>query len=113
MPKSKPDQVITHRIEFNNKERELLEEYMKSKSAESMTSAVKNAAVPLGIVFIGGVAYFIADGVYEFWEKQRDRVAAHYTKVKERVTDPSFERAKEDTGSWWRVFDIQYILGIK
>ena len=113
MPKSKPDQVIVHRIELNNKEREFLEEYVQSKSAENLASAAKNALIPVGVVFIGGVAYFIADGIHNIWEKQRDRIAAHYTKVKERVTDPSFERAKEDTGSWWRVFDIQYILGIK
>ncbi len=113
MPKSKPDQVITHRIEFNNKERELLEEYMKSKSADNMASAVKNAAIPLGIVFIGGVAYVIADGVYEFWDKQKDRLTSYYNKVNERVTEPSFEQAEKDTGSWWRMFDIQYILGVK
>ena len=40
MPKAKPDQVITHRIEFNTKEREMLEQvlavYSVEKSAESL-----------------------------------------------------------------------------
>jgi len=40
MPKAKPDQVITHRIEFNTKEREMLEQvlavYSVEKSAESI-----------------------------------------------------------------------------
>ena len=109
MPKSKPDQVITHRIEFNNKERELLDEYMKSKVAENYASAAKNALIPVGVVFIGGVAYVIADGIHDFWTEHRDRLATIY----QRTTEPSFEQAEEDTGSWWRALDIQYILGIK
>jgi len=109
MPKAKPSQVIVHRIELQEKERELLEKYMEAKTAEGYAKAVNNAMIPVGVVFIGGVAYVIADGIYDFWNKHKDRL----TVVRNRITNPSFEQAEEDTGSWWRTFDIAYILGIK
>lgn len=109
MPKAKPTQVIVHRIELQEKERELLEKYAEAKTMEGYAGAVNKALIPVGVVFIGGVAYLIADGIHDFWQKHKDRLSTVY----ERVTEPSFEQAEEDTGSWWRVFDIQYILGIK
>jgi hypothetical protein len=109
MPKSKPDMVHSVRIELQEKERELLEKYMEAKTVEGYAKAVNNAMIPVGVVFIGGVAYLIADGIHDFWEKHRDRLSTVY----ERTTDPSFEQAEKDTGQWWRVFDIQYILGIR
>ena len=32
----------------------------------------KDALIPLGIVFIGGVAYLIADGIYDMYTKHKD-----------------------------------------
>jgi len=109
MPKSKPDMVHSVRIELQEKERELLEKYMEAKTVEGYAKAVNNAMIPVGVVFIGGVAYLIADGIHGFWERHRDRLATVY----ERTTDPSMERAKEEGEPWWRIFDIQYILGVK
>ena len=63
MPKSKPDQVITHRIEFNNKERELLDEFMQAKTAETLSSAVNKAVFPVVVLGLGGIAYIIGDGI--------------------------------------------------
>ena len=109
MPKSRPSQVIVHRIELQDFEREQFEKYMQAQTWQSYATAGKEALIPVGILAVCGVAYLIADGIHGFWEKHRDRLATVY----ERTTDPSFEQAEKDTGQWWRVFDIQYILGIK
>ena len=72
MPKSKPDKVVVHRIEFNNKERELLEKVVESKQMANYAKGAKDALIPVGIVFIGGVAYLIADGIYDMYSKHKD-----------------------------------------
>ena len=109
MPKSKPSQVIVHRIELQGKERELLEELLASKKVENYASATKNALIPVGVVIVAGTAYFIADGIYSIWDKHSDRLQ----RVKDRIVNPSFEQAEEDTGSWWKSFYIPYILGFQ
>jgi len=51
MPKAKPSQVIVHRIELQEKEREILEAYVGG-------TVVKNAVVPAAIVAgVGSAAY--------------------------------------------------------
>jgi len=51
MPKAKPDSVVVHRIEFNTKERELLEAWVGG-------SVVKNALLPVAVVGgVGSAAY--------------------------------------------------------
>ena len=51
MPKAKPTQVIVHRIELQEKERDMLEAYVGG-------SVVKNAVVPLSIAAgVGSAAY--------------------------------------------------------
>ena len=51
MPKSKPTQVIVHRIELQEKERDMLEAYVGG-------SVVKNAVVPAAIAAgVGSAAY--------------------------------------------------------
>jgi len=51
MPKAKPDQVVVHRIELQEKEREILQAYVGG-------SVVKNAVVPAAIVAgVGSAAY--------------------------------------------------------
>ncbi len=52
MPKAKPDQVVVHRIEMNEKERELLEAWVGG-------SIVKNAVTPLAIAAGVGSASYI------------------------------------------------------
>ena len=49
MPKSKPTQVITHRIELNDTERKMLKEMKDAKVAESIGKAAAYASVPAGI----------------------------------------------------------------
>ena len=74
MPKARPSQVIVHRIELQEKERELLEELQKSKVTEQYAAAVGKLAIPLAIVGLGGVAYLIGDGIYDFATKHADRI---------------------------------------
>ena len=51
MPKAKPSQVIVHRIELQDKEREMLQGYVGG-------TVVKNAVVPAAIaVGVGSAAY--------------------------------------------------------
>lgn len=63
MPKSKPDSVVTHRIELNNKEREYLDRI-------SAGYAVKNAVIPVavtGAVVAGSyIAYKSAKSFFEW-----------------------------------------------
>ncbi|MDA7464308.1 hypothetical protein N8996_05915 [Candidatus Poseidonia alphae] len=53
MPKAKPDQVIVHRIEFNNKEREMLESLVVGQT-------IKNVALPTAAVAIVGSASYLS-----------------------------------------------------
>jgi len=51
MPKAKPDQVIVHRIELQEKERDMIEAYVGG-------TVVKNAVVPVSIAAgVGSAAY--------------------------------------------------------
>jgi len=52
MPKAKPTQVIVHRIELQEKEREMLE-------AVAMAQTVKNIVVPAAVVGGVGVASYV------------------------------------------------------
>ena len=73
MPKAKPDQVVVHRIEFNNKEREMLEAYVGG-------TVVKNAVQPLAIAAgVGSVAYIgykAARAAYGWTEDIVDEIKA-------------------------------------
>ena len=53
MPKSKPTQVIVHRIEFNNKEREMLESLVVGQT-------IKNVALPTAAVAVVGSASYLS-----------------------------------------------------
>jgi len=52
MPKAKPDQVVVHRIELQEKERDLLEAWVGG-------SVVKNAVLPLSVAAGVGAAGYL------------------------------------------------------
>ena len=52
MPKAKPDQVVVHRIELQEKEREMLEAWVGG-------SVIKNALIPTALVGGVGAATYI------------------------------------------------------
>ena len=58
MPKSKPDQVIVHRIELQEKEREALKQVMQQKAA---TDGLK-----VGLVVVGG--YLVVNALTSTWK---------------------------------------------
>ncbi len=65
MPKAKPTQVIVHRIELQEKEREMLETAVAAK-------AVRNLAEPAVAVFGAYVAYKSAKSLYGWTEDLAD-----------------------------------------
>jgi len=88
MPKSKPTQVIVHRIELQEKERELIEQYLKANEAEQYSAAAKNATIP--IVAAGAVvgAYFVADAIWGVFKKNGERFA-EFVNGARTAPDPS------------------------
>jgi hypothetical protein len=60
MPKAKSDQVITHRIEFQETEREALEMVAASITARNVTASVNNLVTPFTTATVAGVAWTIS-----------------------------------------------------
>ena len=83
MPKSKPTQVIVHRIELQEKERELLQPFVKGKEVEQYA---KSAAMVTGAVALGAgvyVAWWTTDKIYGWMDDARDKISA----AKQRLRD--------------------------
>ena len=53
MPKSKPTQVIVHRVELQEKERELAELLIATKSLENVSNSVKGIGIGVGMTVVG------------------------------------------------------------
>jgi len=83
MPKAKPDQVIVHRIELQEKERELLDEYAKAKVTQSYAASVNKVVLPVVVVAGAGIGYLILDGIYDFAQKHMERFKDGWDKSKE------------------------------
>ena len=74
MPKAKPTQVIVHRIELQEKERELLEPFVKAKEVEQYgkTAATVAAAGALGVaVYVG---WWTTDAMFGWMNKAGDKL---------------------------------------
>ena len=83
MPKAKPDQVIVHRIELQEKERELLEPFVKAKEVEQYgkTEATVAAAGALGVGVY--VAWWTTDALFGWMGKAKDKLDEMAAKLKE------------------------------
>ena len=83
MPKAKPDQVIVHRIELQEKERELLEPFVKAKEVEQYgkTAATVAAAGALGVGVY--VAWWTTDALFGWMGKAKDKLDEMAAKLKE------------------------------
>jgi len=83
MPKSKPDQVIIHRIEFQDKEREILETVAMSKAVSNIAlPAVAGAGVYAGYK-VGKAAFGWADDIYDgLRDRIREQKNSGYTEYK-------------------------------
>ena len=79
MPKSKPTQVIVHRIELQEKERDLLEVYTAGRTLENVTKSVDNLVTPAVAAVTAYIAYKSAKSLHnwasDWFDGIRDRMA--------------------------------------
>ena len=68
MPKAKPDQVVVHRIELQEKERDLLEQYVVTNTVATAVPATLAAA---GIFIAGYGVFWFFDASYNIIEKAK------------------------------------------
>jgi len=106
MPKSKPDQVIVHRIELQEKERELLEPFIKAKEVEQYG---KTVGVVVGAAALGGAAYAVwwtLDSLYGWLGTAREKTDELLQKVKEHdeQNDSNLEDKMKATSPLMRVW---------
>jgi hypothetical protein len=59
-PKAKADQVITHRIEFQETERDALEMVAASITARNVSATVNNLVTPFTTATVAGVAWSLS-----------------------------------------------------
>ena len=85
MPKARPSQVIVHRIELQDTERELLEQYLQNDTIQSYADAGKALAIPLAVGGVCVVAYLIADGIFDFALGQFERLDAIAKQYEEKT----------------------------
>ena len=105
MPKAKPTQVIVHRIELQEKEREMLEVYVAGKTARNLLEP----AVAVGGVW---VAYKSAKAIHGWGEDWYDRVQNRIAILNDKP-ESATESAKADGQPWWKAFYLPYILGLE
>ena len=107
MPKAKPTQVIVHRIELQEKERELIEPFVKAKEVEQFakSAAMVGGAAALGVGAY--VAWWTLDSIYGWGEKAKDRME----EVVSRITTPSADMEEEKGVPWWYKLRINYLFG--
>ena len=66
MPKSKPTQVIVHRVELQEKERKLMEQYVVTNS---IAKGVPMLLIGGGIAGLAYIAYYVAKELYEIFDE--------------------------------------------
>ena len=69
MPKAKPDQVIVHRIELQEKEREALDAYM---TGQTLKNVVVPSAIVGGVGVLGYIGYKAAKDAFNWGEDMFD-----------------------------------------
>jgi len=107
MPKAKPTQVIVHRIELQEKERDMMEVLVAGKTARNLVEP----AIAVGGVWI---AYKSAKAIHGWGEDWYDRVQDRLAILNMDNEDYSAtDAAKEDGQPWWKAFYLPYILGFE
>ena len=95
MPKAKPTQVITHRIEFNNKEREMLEAIVAGQTVKNVVVPV---AVGAAVVSASYLSYKALKATHEWGEDVVTTIPRMYEKYAEdsgaEPTDDSVQELK-------------------
>ena len=85
MPRSKPDQVVTHRVELGTKERKMLEEMQTAKLIKDVGIGVGIASVGIGGTY---VAYKIGYGLVGWADDLFDDIKKNMKKAKEMRDEP-------------------------
>ena len=83
MPKAKPTHVIVHRIELQEKERELLEPFVQAKQVEQVakSAAMIGGAAALGVGAY--VAWWATESVFGWMSGAKDK----YNEMKESIKE--------------------------
>ena len=107
MPKAKPTHVIVHRIELQEKERELIEPFVKAKEVEQFakSAAMVGGAAALGVGAY--VAWWTLDTVYGWGTKAKDRME----EIADKISTPSNEYEEKYDVPWWYKLRINHIFG--
>ena len=106
MPKSKPDQVIVHRIELQEKERELLEPFVKAKEVEQYGKTT-SAIITAGALGVGAyVAWWTTEAMFGWMNKAKDKAEEIRQKIKEydSQTDADLSGMMKSTSPAARIF---------
>ena len=112
MPKAKPTHVIVHRIELQEKERELIEPFVKAKEVEqygkTLATMVGAGALGVGVY----VAWWTCDALFGWMGTAKDKIDAFKEQVKEydEQTDGATSDAIKHSSPAGRV--ILTILGL-
>ena len=103
MPKAKPTQVIVHRIELQEKEREMLETY-------ATTQALKNVGIAAGVVGAVAVGYL---GYKSLHEEYTGSEPSFYNMLSPEGRDKVREDAKEKgpVRALWGLFTTPTLKG--
>ena len=83
MPKAKPTQVIVHRIELQEKERELLEPFVQAKQVEQVakSAAMVGGAAALGVGAY--VAWWATESLFGWMGSAKDK----YNEMRQTLKD--------------------------
>ena len=107
MPKAKPTHVIVHRIELQEKERELIEPFVKAKEVEQFakSAAMVGGAAALGVGAY--IAWWTLDVIHGWGDKAKDRME----EIADKITTPSNEYEQEYDVPWWYKLRINHLFG--
>ena len=103
MPKAKPTQVIVHRIELQEKERDMLEVYVAGKTARNLVEP----AIAVGSAW---VAYKSAKALHEWGEDWYDRLQERLAVLGSEDPIGAAEAAGKP---WWYAFYLPFALGLE
>ena len=106
MPKARPTQVIVHRIELQDTEREMLETITKGKEIEQIgktaSSVVMAGALGVGVY----VAWWTTDAMFGWMGKAKDKLDEVKARIDEydEMSDGDFSKKLKSTSPLARLW---------
>jgi len=107
MPKAKPTQVIVHRIELQEKERDMLETFALAQTVKNLA----NAGAFVGVTALGYLGYKLA---YEFYSGNSTEPSIWNIMDNPEAREELREEANENgtLATIWKVFTTPTLKGI-